>query len=109
MLGHEGAGVVERVGELVQSVKVGDSVCMSYVACGSCANCVAARSSYCVDHRRANFGGSRIDGSATVTDKDGKAVAAHYFGQSSFATCVERGRERERERGQRVQAQSIEM
>ena len=34
VLGHEGAGVAERVGKSVKSVKVGDHVVLSYQSCG---------------------------------------------------------------------------
>jgi S-(hydroxymethyl)glutathione dehydrogenase/alcohol dehydrogenase len=37
VLGHEAAGVVERVGPGVESVQVGDHVCSSYIpSCGRC-------------------------------------------------------------------------
>ena len=40
VLGHEGAGIVEEVGEGVTSVKVGDHVVISWVPqCGECFFC----------------------------------------------------------------------
>jgi len=36
VLGHEGAGVVERVGKSVRNIKRGDHVVLSYQSCGSC-------------------------------------------------------------------------
>ena len=36
VLGHEGAGVVERVGKSVKTVKRGDHVVLSYQSCGHC-------------------------------------------------------------------------
>ena len=39
ILGHEGAGVVERGGEKVKSLKRGDHVVLSYQSCGSCRYC----------------------------------------------------------------------
>ncbi|HLZ20007.1 MAG TPA: alcohol dehydrogenase catalytic domain-containing protein, partial [Smithellaceae bacterium] len=39
VLGHEGAGIVEKVGACVTKVKPGDAVVLSYVYCGHCSNC----------------------------------------------------------------------
>ena len=40
VLGHEGSGVVEAVGEGVESVAVGDEVVLSWApSCGECADC----------------------------------------------------------------------
>ncbi len=48
VMGHEGAGVVEAVGEGVRSVAVGDHVVLSwYYACGRCAHCLAGRAWAC--------------------------------------------------------------
>lgn len=48
-LGHEIAGVVERVGGGVGAGAVGDRVCLHYLlTCGTCANCIAGRESFCV-------------------------------------------------------------
>lgn len=40
VLGHEGAGVVTKVGAGVTRVKEGDHVVMSYASCGACSSCV---------------------------------------------------------------------
>jgi Zn-dependent alcohol dehydrogenase len=54
VLGHEGAGVVEAVGDLVMSVKVGDHVVLSTLGnCGACQYCDAGRPTMC----RSTFGG----------------------------------------------------
>src|SRR5947208_16628706 len=54
VLGHEGAGVVEAVGDLVTSVKVGDHVVLSTLGnCGACQYCDAGRPTMC----RSTFGG----------------------------------------------------
>ena len=37
--GHEGAGIVEAVGEHVSTLSVGDHVVMSFPWCGTCDNC----------------------------------------------------------------------
>lgn len=48
VLGHEGAGVVEAVGSLVSSVKVGDHVVIATLAsCGTCRACSAGHPTWC--------------------------------------------------------------
>src|SRR5437870_11443253 len=49
VLGHEGAGVVERVGERVTRIQPGDHVVMSYLACGTCAACGEGHPGQCPD------------------------------------------------------------
>ncbi|MCO6005511.1 NAD(P)-dependent alcohol dehydrogenase [Actinoallomurus purpureus] len=88
VLGHEGAGVVERVGSDVASVRPGDRVAMSFAFCRGCRNCLLGRPAYCTDFFPRNFGGRRADGSATVRASDGSEINANFFGQSSFSTYV---------------------
>ena len=47
VLGHEGAGIVEKVGPGVKSVVPGDHVVMTFPACGVCDNCRNGRESIC--------------------------------------------------------------
>jgi propanol-preferring alcohol dehydrogenase len=48
-LGHEIAGVVEKVGERVTSVKAGDRVCLHYLlSCGECIYCRSGSEQFCV-------------------------------------------------------------
>ncbi|HXX78507.1 MAG TPA: zinc-binding dehydrogenase [Ktedonobacteraceae bacterium] len=48
-LGHEIAGIVEQVGNLVTNVKVGDRVCVHYVLnCGSCYYCNTGNEQFCI-------------------------------------------------------------
>jgi len=87
LLGHEGAGVVERVGRGVQTLKEGDHVLVSFNFCGECAQCVTGRPVQCDTWVPRNLvGGSRMDGSSPVHLADGGALHSHFFGQSSFAT-----------------------
>ena len=85
VFGHEGAGVVERVGEGVQRVRPGDAVVMSYRSCRACPECVAGRPFYCVRFAALNASGVRPDGSATMR-ANGRPVYGSFFGQSSLAT-----------------------
>src|SRR5256712_581393 len=53
VLGHEGAGTVERVGEGVSMVKPGDRVILSFVPnCGHCHSCESGRPHLCDEHAR---------------------------------------------------------
>lgn len=86
VFGHEGAGVVERVGAAVTRVRPGDRVALTFGSCGGCRNCRKGSPAYCMDGHRLQFGGARADGSATLTDPAGRAVHGAFFQQSSFAT-----------------------
>ncbi len=83
VLGHEGAGVVERVGKNVKSVKWGDHVVLSYQSCGRCRHCRSGHPPHCQHFYEANFGFQRLDGSNAL---ERSGVRGHFFGQSSFAT-----------------------
>jgi len=85
VLGHEGSGVVERVGAGVTSVEPGDPVVLSFDHCGGCPNCLTGKPAYCATFFERNFGGSRPDGSSALS-KGGESVHSRFFGQSSFAT-----------------------
>ena len=92
VLGHEGSGVVERVGRSVAKVAPGDHVVMSYDWCGACPSCLAGEATYCHELGALNFAAQRPDGTSALS-KDGELIHAHFFGQSSFAThalCRER-------------------
>jgi aryl-alcohol dehydrogenase len=84
VLGHEGAGVVEALGEGVTSLALGDHVVMSGSSCGACPSCRNNLPSYCHDMMRRNFGGLRPDGSSALS-QDGQRLYGQFFGQSSFA------------------------
>ncbi|MBC2778614.1 NAD(P)-dependent alcohol dehydrogenase [Parasphingopyxis marina] len=85
ILGHEGAGTVEQVGEGVTHVKPGDRVIISFNSCGDCPNCDTDAPTYCYNFGPNNFSGLRADGSHTVHIGEAP-VQANFFGQSSFAT-----------------------
>src|SRR5262245_48188713 len=85
ILGHEGAGIVDRVGARVRKVRPGDAVVLSYLFCGTCGSCEAHKPSYCHQAPVLNFSGLRADGTSALADPGGP-VGAHFFGQSSLAT-----------------------
>jgi aryl-alcohol dehydrogenase len=85
VLGHEGSGIVERVGSRVRKVKPGDHVVLSFVACGSCRACIQGAPAYCATLYDLNFSGFRPDGS-TALHGAGGPIHGHFFGQSSFAS-----------------------
>ena len=85
VLGHEGAGVVEELGEGVGGFAVGDHVVLSGNSCGRCPSCLAGRPTYCDLAMPLCFGGKRLDGSTALAGTAGP-VHSHFFGQSSFAS-----------------------
>ena len=88
VLGHEGAGVVEAVGDGVTDLAPGDHVVISGGSCGACPSCRAARPTYCRDALKFAFAGQRLDGSSPLS-KNGERIAGPFFAQSSFASyCV---------------------
>jgi aryl-alcohol dehydrogenase len=82
--GHEGSGIVEKVGAGVTVVKPGDHVAISYNSCGKCTNCLTGKPFYCLNFNGLNYAGARGDGSMPIT-KDGIPLYGCFFGQSSFA------------------------
>ena len=83
VLGHEGAGVVEKVGWRVKGVERGDHVVLSFQSCGRCRPCRSGQPTACRRFYEANFGFRRLDGSNALQHS---GVRGHFFGQSSFAT-----------------------
>jgi aryl-alcohol dehydrogenase len=85
VFGHEGSGVVEKVGAAVAKVAPGDHVVLSFRSCGTCASCKQGRPGYCLQLYGYNFAGARPDGSLCHRDATGHVHGA-FFAQSSFAT-----------------------
>ncbi len=85
VLGHEGAGVVDMLGEGVRGFALGDHVILSGNSCGTCQSCLAGRPTYCDLAMPLCFGAKRLDGSTALSGADGP-VHSHFFGQSSFAS-----------------------
>jgi len=83
--GHEGAGVVERVGSAVGGLAPGDHVIMANPSCGECANCREGYETYCANSQALKHTGRRADGSIALRRGD-EPVHGSFFQQSSFAT-----------------------
>lgn len=84
ILGHEGAGIVEAVGEGVTSVSVGDHVIPLYTPeCGKCEYCLSGKTNLCQAIRVTQGKGLMPDGT-TRFFKDGKPIF-HYMGTSTFS------------------------
>ena len=86
VLGHEGAGVVARIGSAVAKVAAGDRVGMTFDSCGGCPTCLRGRPSYCHAFFEHNFAALRPADGSSALSRNGHLVHAHFFGQSSFAT-----------------------
>ncbi|MDD7941569.1 Zn-dependent alcohol dehydrogenase [Actinomycetospora lutea] len=85
VLGHEGAGVVERIGANVTHVAVGDHVALSWMpSCGVCRHCVSGRPVLCSAAAPALLAGTLLDG--TVRLHRGTEPVSHYSFLSTFAT-----------------------
>lgn len=84
ILGHEGGGIVEMVGEGVTSVEVGDHVIPLYTAeCGECKFCKSGKTNLCSAVRETQGKGLMPDGT-TRFYKDGEPIY-HYMGCSTFS------------------------
>lgn len=85
VLGHEGAGVVEKTGSDVTKVKPGDRVAITFRSCGHCPRCASHDPAYCHSMPLLNYAGMRPDGTKAL-HKDSEDIGSNFFGQSSFAT-----------------------
>jgi len=84
ILGHEGGGIVEQIGEGVTSVAVGDHVIPLYTAeCGECKYCKSGKTNLCQAVRETQGKGLMPDGT-TRFYKDGQPIY-HYMGCSTFS------------------------
>ena len=84
ILGHEGGGIVEQVGEGVTSVQVGDHIIPLYTPeCGECKFCLSGKTNLCQKIRATQGKGLMPDGT-TRFYKDGQPIF-HYMGCSTFS------------------------
>lgn len=84
ILGHEGAGIVESVGENVISVKPGDHVIPLYVPqCRECKFCLHPKTNLCQKIRETQGKGVMPDGTSRFSI-GGKTIY-HFMGTSTFS------------------------
>ena len=86
VLGHEGAGVVEKVGSAVTSVQPADKVILTVAPyCGKCPACMMGVPTSCENYpQTAMLMGSMPDGTKRLKRKSGEELS-HFMAQSSFA------------------------
>src|SRR5689334_2626984 len=84
VLGHEGAGIVERVGDGVTLVSAGDHVVTLFSPqCGKCIHCLSPRTNLCLAIRDMQGKGYLPDGTARLS-RNGEPIR-HFMGTSTFA------------------------
>jgi S-(hydroxymethyl)glutathione dehydrogenase/alcohol dehydrogenase len=84
VLGHEGAGVVERVGDGVTSLEPGDHVVTLFSPqCRECTHCRSTRTNLCLAIREEQNKGHLPDGTTRLS-RDGEPIR-HFMGTSTFA------------------------
>jgi S-(hydroxymethyl)glutathione dehydrogenase/alcohol dehydrogenase len=87
VLGHEGCGVVEEVGEGVSSVAPGDRVVTLFSPqCGECVHCRSSKTNLCLAIREQQNKGYLPDGTTRLS-RDGDPVR-HFMGTSTFAEAT---------------------
>ena len=87
VLGHEGAGVVEAVGEAVTLVEPGDHVITLFSPqCGECVHCRSDRTNICLAIREEQNRGHLPDGTTRLS-RDGEPIR-HFMGTSTFAEAT---------------------
>jgi NDMA-dependent alcohol dehydrogenase len=73
VLGHEGAGIVEEVGEGVTELAKGDHVIFSFIyMCGKCRFCVSGRPVLCLEQAKALT--TPLEGSSRIRDANGQPL-----------------------------------
>lgn len=88
VLGHEGAGTIEAIGDGVEGLAIGDEVVVGFSSCGACPRCAEHLPSYCQNFVPLNYAGMRLEDGSTAYAQDGERVTSHFFGQSSFSALT---------------------
>ncbi|MGV8057324.1 MAG: NAD(P)-dependent alcohol dehydrogenase [Smithellaceae bacterium] len=85
VLGHEGGGIIEKLGPGVQGYEVGDHVLMSYPYCGTCHTCLSGHPYVCENGIPLQYNGVMVGDLTGRLHRNGKPMK-NFFGQSSWAT-----------------------
>ncbi|KAL1864809.1 hypothetical protein Plec18167_009641 [Paecilomyces lecythidis] len=87
VLGHEGAGIIRKLGEGpgTSDLKIGDRVLLSYCSCLNCVACQEGRKGACENIAMINFAGTRGNEDSAISLPNGERVRGNFFGQSSFS------------------------
>src|SRR3712207_2659064 len=87
VLGHEGAGVVEAIGDGVTSLQPGDHVVTLFSPqCGECVNCRSGKTNICLAIREQQNKGYLPDGTTRL--KRAGDELRHFMGCSTFAEAT---------------------
>ena len=83
VLGHEAAGVVEKIGPGVETVKPGDHVCSSYIpSCGRCSYCIGGQPTMCALRDKPRW--FMLDGTSRL--RKGGQPLHHFLQVAGYAT-----------------------
>jgi len=85
VLGHEGSGIVEKVGAGVTTLEPGDHVVMGFAHCGKCNQCLSGHPYVCERFFELNFVGKMEDGTCRHHNHANEDLSI-FFGQTSFGT-----------------------
>lgn len=86
VLGHEGVGVVECVGEGVSELREGDVVIPTYLGeCGECENCESGRTNLCRTYPLQAFTGLMPDGSSRMSSAKGGEMLYQFLSCSTWS------------------------
>jgi Zn-dependent alcohol dehydrogenase len=84
VLGHEAAGVVQKVGAGVETVQVGDHVCSSYIpSCGRCSYCIGGQPTMCALRDKPRW--LMHDGTSRFRNRNGESLY-HYLQVAGYST-----------------------
>ncbi|XAR49566.1 Alcohol dehydrogenase [Bertholletia excelsa] len=84
VLGHEGVGVVESVGDEVTDMKEGDVVVPTFLGeCKVCENCKSGKTNVCPTYPM-SFSGLMLDGTSRMRDSGGQ-ILHHLFSCSTWS------------------------
>lgn len=85
LLGHEASGVVEKVGENITDLRIGEQVTTVFLPrCGECANCLTDGKLPCLPGTAANNAGVLLGDAVRLHQGDREVF--HHVGVSGFAT-----------------------